>query len=421
MENMSFIAFMMSHTAEDVSAYLEKKAKRDLPDNLSKLAKYLIKQDGQKKEDIFRSTGLSRDYLYKVLRGVKKIKERDYILAICLAAHMDLIDTQIMLEAYGLPALSIDAERDVVIIHAINGKMGLEKTDKMLLSAGIHKVCVSPENKEDDSPISFSDLQIEQIDVTYDLRSHNFSICAKASVNDRTIFYTSIDGKENEDCKNTDQKFLFLLHGIAWQKVRDLIVDTQKDHDETTMIPVYTKNGDAIIAETKSCGKYYQMIRYEAGNAVFSSSSQNARTYFYAVCTHNTLLYRVLFGLKSDPDYVVMGGDLEELQGADDQDVAVCLRLKREVRIWRMEHGFVQTGISTYSINGISGKAERDQIRTNADAIYAADSIAAMGKNGLFQKAPAKTATISKSSSFDASFADRKIRHILYKENASET
>lgn len=339
MKNMSFIAFLLSHTKEEIIGYLSEKEARNLPENLSQKAKYLISQDGKKKEDVFRETGLSRDYLYKVLRGDKKVKERDYILAICLAAHLDLFDTGLMLCMYGLSELQLNSERDVLLIHAINGKIGLEETNKLLLSAGFHKIRTSPkDNVNDISPVRFEDIDITKLAIRFE-ENNRISASATAIANgDIELRYSACDGKQNCICGKNNagaEAYKYLFEGMIWNEIAKRI-QVECTNGDTIICPIHSDNGQKIIAETERREKYYQIVRHADGHMIYSASARNALPYLLALSQEGTaIIYKTLYGTIEKPNFLIYGGDLEELEYAEDIDIAIFLRMRREIKEWR--------------------------------------------------------------------------------------
>lgn len=339
MKNMSFIAFLLSHTKEEIIDYLSEKETRNLSENLSQKAKYLISQDGKKKENIFRETGLSRDYLYKVLRGDKKIKERDYILAICLAAHLDLFDTGLMLCMYGLSELQLNSERDVLLIHAINGKTGLEETNKLLLSAGFHKIRTSlKDNVNDISPIRFEDIEITKLDISFE-KNNLVSISATAIANGNVeLKYETYDGKQKCVCSKNNagaEAYKHLFEGMVWNEIAKRI-QVEFTNENTIIRKIFSDNEQKIIAETERGGKYYQVVRHADGCTIYSASMCDALPYLLALSQEGTaIIYKTLYGTIEKPNFLIYGGDLEELEHAEDIDIAIFLRMRREIREWR--------------------------------------------------------------------------------------
>lgn len=82
---------------------------------------YLQKNDISRNEIVSRS-GLSRSYAYEILSGDKANPSRDSIISLCLAAKMDINETQKALKLGGMSELYAKVDRDAAIILCINRK-----------------------------------------------------------------------------------------------------------------------------------------------------------------------------------------------------------------------------------------------------------------------------------------------------------
>ena len=90
----------------------------------------MLKKYRVKRTDVARATGISQDYLYKVLNGQKKTAERDYIIEICLAIGMNVPETQHALEINQMPMLSDRDIREHVLITCISEGRGVYRTNE---------------------------------------------------------------------------------------------------------------------------------------------------------------------------------------------------------------------------------------------------------------------------------------------------
>lgn len=79
-----------------------------------------IKHSGISKAEIVNNSGLSRSYAYEILNGVKTNPSRDHLIALCLAAHMNIKITQYALKIGGMGELYAKVPRDAAIILHIN-------------------------------------------------------------------------------------------------------------------------------------------------------------------------------------------------------------------------------------------------------------------------------------------------------------
>ena len=379
MKNQAFIATLLLYPAEEVQAMLSEKEGRTLPADLSHLAKFLIGQGGQKKEDVFRSTGLSRDYLYKVLRGVKNVKERDYILAICLAAHLDLVDTAIMLDAYHLDALSIGDERDVLLIHALSHKMGMEGANHLLATSGLHTVRVSPKDSmEDYACTRMQDINVTKMKITYTMdNGWDIQVTAEVPTENKSLLYTQAGTVKQMICLENEQnisisdsemsmdRVLFCyLEGMIWQEIQKQLEALGNHEEKDLFICAVPGTASYILSEVSSGSYFYQMIRETNGCTTYLRSDRSRMTYFFLhFFTGSDALYHALYGMGENNVFSLYGCDLDELPGAEDQDIALFLRMKREMKLWRAEHGYLHASIAGHVVQNVPGREERKQIR----------------------------------------------------------
>lgn len=379
MKNQAFIATLLLYPAEEVQAMLSEKEGRALPADLSHLAKFLIGQGGQKKEDVFRSTGLSRDYLYKVLRGVKNVKERDYILAICLAAHLDLADTAIMLDAYHLDALSIGDERDVLLIHALSHKMGMEGANHLLATSGLHTVRVSPtDSMEDYACTRMQDINVTKMKITYTMdNGWDIQVTAEVPTENKSLLYTQAGTAKQMICQENEQnlsisdtdlsmdRVLFCyLESMIWQEIWKQLEIFGNHEEKDLFICAVPGTASYILSEVSSGSYFYQMIRETNGCTTYLRSDCSRMTYFFLrFFTGSDALYHTLYGMGENNVFSIYGCDLDELPGAEDQDIALFLRMKREMKLWRAEHGYLHASIAGHAVQNVPGRKEREQIR----------------------------------------------------------
>lgn len=394
MKNEAFIALLITKTMSETDQYLSEKEARDLPDDLSHLAKKLIGQNGQKKEDVFRNTGLSRDYLYKVLRGVKRVKERDYILAVCLAAGLDLIDTGIMLETYHLEPLSLDNERDVLLIHSILSSSGLDDANRLLESGGWHPVRTSPKDPSGDlHPYFMKDICPGNIGISY-AGPDGWKIFAKASVPSEgiTLEYRQNGLEKSVICKDNGNDidpaaakiWCCYLEGMIWRKIRDRIENSGYQQDTGSRIlsvtcrnikgavrtlPVQSglcaqQGHPVIMEEVYQNDSFYQISREPSGCTAYLKSRTESLTYFFLhFLTGSDRLYCALYGTENRPEFSICGCDMEELDGADDRDIAVFLRMQRNMKLWRLQNGYLHPEPAYYRMKNLPGKEEREKAR----------------------------------------------------------
>lgn len=118
-----------------------------LPESFSDYMYAMIKRSGRTKAMVAQRSGLSRDYMYKILNinSGKRTNERDYIIAICMAADMSFMETQHALELYPFPVLDDVDDRNAVIIIALLNNISIDALNEMLENAGHSPLRTSPE------------------------------------------------------------------------------------------------------------------------------------------------------------------------------------------------------------------------------------------------------------------------------------
>lgn len=89
-----------------------------------------------KRSDISRITGISQDYLYKILSGTKHTAQIDYIIAICCVIGMSAEETQHALMINGMPLLNEKDPRDKLILDSLDDRVSLYKLNDRLEKAG---------------------------------------------------------------------------------------------------------------------------------------------------------------------------------------------------------------------------------------------------------------------------------------------
>jgi hypothetical protein len=73
--------------------------------------------------DIVKNSHISKSYAHEILSGKKPHPSRDYLLSLCLGAHMDLDTTQHALRIAQLGELYSKVPRDAAIMLHINQKI----------------------------------------------------------------------------------------------------------------------------------------------------------------------------------------------------------------------------------------------------------------------------------------------------------
>ena len=84
-----------------------------------------------KKADVIFNTGLERTFAYHLLAG-RKTFTRDKLLIFAIAAHLTIEETQTLLKYAGEGKLYARDARDGMVIHALNHKLDIWKTNELL-------------------------------------------------------------------------------------------------------------------------------------------------------------------------------------------------------------------------------------------------------------------------------------------------
>ena len=124
------------NTREELSCYL---SGSDM-NNFTKFSEYfnsLEKVRGLGKNKIIKDSGLDRTYGYQLLDLTKnKHLGRDKIIALSIAAGLDMKEMRRGLEIAGYSPLYSRDRRDAVIIFAVNQGLDVMKTNELLYEHG---------------------------------------------------------------------------------------------------------------------------------------------------------------------------------------------------------------------------------------------------------------------------------------------
>ena len=104
---------------------------------------YIAKHD-LKISQIIKNSGISQSYAHEILNGTKPHPSRDYLLALCLGAHMNLKTTQHALRIAQLGELYAKVPRDAAIMmHINNEKWNLIDINIFLEEHGLNVISLS--------------------------------------------------------------------------------------------------------------------------------------------------------------------------------------------------------------------------------------------------------------------------------------
>lgn len=88
--------------------------------------------------DVIRASLMSRDYAYSIFNGNRKNPTRDRVIAICLACHMNITQTQRALKLCNAGVLYAKNNRDAAITICINREVyDITKVNEFLFDHGM--------------------------------------------------------------------------------------------------------------------------------------------------------------------------------------------------------------------------------------------------------------------------------------------
>lgn len=140
------IARMLKYrNTEETRQYVQEKMKLAYSNDFPSFMAQMLEEKHMKKNEIAQLTGLSTDYLYKILNGSKKTQERDYIIAICFALQLNYAQVQHALACAGMPTLISADIRSNIIIQAFEEKKNMDQANDWLEKAGFPLIKTSPD------------------------------------------------------------------------------------------------------------------------------------------------------------------------------------------------------------------------------------------------------------------------------------
>ena len=88
--------------------------------DLSDYLQVYARKNNIKKSDIAYRSGITVNYLYKIFGGLKHTKQRDYIIAICIAMGMNVPEAQVALTLNKMKVLNPSDPRDWTIMKGLS-------------------------------------------------------------------------------------------------------------------------------------------------------------------------------------------------------------------------------------------------------------------------------------------------------------
>ena len=190
----------------------------------------IIHSNKMKRKDIIARSGLDPDYAYKLLNGRKKTRERDYILALCIGAKLNIQQTQHALICSGMLPLSESDIRSRIIIMGIQSSLSVYHINGHL-----------------------EDQHLPMIRVSSDMPSAAVSDSFKWEPASDSTSQPPASGSSSSD--NSDKKHTYTIHDIK----------VEESEKGPTDIFANDYIGTAIVTDEENT-RYYLEFHYHFGD-----------------------------------------------------------------------------------------------------------------------------------------------------------
>lgn len=131
-ETQKLEEFLKNASLEDYDKYISSE-NTDHAESLHSFLNEYIAEHHLVLADVIKNSLLSRDYAYSIFNGNRKNPTRDRVIAICLASHMNLAQTQRALKLCNAGILYAKNNRDAAITICINREIyDLDKVNEFL-------------------------------------------------------------------------------------------------------------------------------------------------------------------------------------------------------------------------------------------------------------------------------------------------
>lgn len=122
-------------SATDIEDYLiQNKEELQLP-HLSDALHLMLSQKEISRADVVRGSLLDRSYVYQIFSG-QRTPSRDKLIAIAFGMHLSDTQTQTLLKLSHNQELYARAERDALILFALQREMSIMETNDLLFTHG---------------------------------------------------------------------------------------------------------------------------------------------------------------------------------------------------------------------------------------------------------------------------------------------
>ena len=108
--------------------------------SLAEYLQQLLDEKGLQRSKVVHEAGLNDTFGYQIFKGTRKAS-RNKVLQLAFAMHLNLRETDRLLQAAGVNELYCKNERDAIIIFAVQKGYSLQKTDEELYRFGEETIC----------------------------------------------------------------------------------------------------------------------------------------------------------------------------------------------------------------------------------------------------------------------------------------
>jgi transcriptional regulator with XRE-family HTH domain len=114
-----------------LSTFIEKNRRELKTFSLPEYLQHLLIKKGYKKADVIRQSGLDQVYAYHIFSGDRS-PSRNKVLALALAFHLTLEETQYLLQYAHLSKLYVRNPWDSIIIYALQHRLNVLEANELL-------------------------------------------------------------------------------------------------------------------------------------------------------------------------------------------------------------------------------------------------------------------------------------------------
>ncbi len=117
---------------DELQKYVDDIGEMPVYDSFQEYYNSLPQTKSVEKAALIRRAGIERSYGYQLLKGTRS-PGRDKVVLFCMAAGLDLHETQRALRAAGEPVLYSRKKRDAILIFALNEQLDVADTQELLM------------------------------------------------------------------------------------------------------------------------------------------------------------------------------------------------------------------------------------------------------------------------------------------------